>query len=314
MKTPISRELLNTLYCEFYHVPNDSLKIHYQDKVWNTAGKRSVLFLDEMNRGHVSVLNASLQLILDKKLNSHVLPRVCGRDTLIVAAINPADGDYTTNEFDPALLDRFVTCSVEPDIKSFLAYAKTANLNNTITDFLTQSPKFLHFTPKDGGKGPTPRSWAHLSQFLTALDQMPKGTMTSYFKGVLGDVVASEFLIYYNNYSKALSPEDIIKAVEKAAKKTSDVEKIAKSLDKLLENQEPLQLSEMASKLQALFINKEGTDAIPYLAFLYALPAETLASYIQATKQDMKVFKALAEIDRIVNNKQLFKKLLVIGK
>ena len=310
----VSRGALNDFYCHFYDQPNDGLRLHYQDDVYYLAGKRSVLFLDEFNRAPMDVLNASLQLILDKKLNSHVLPRVCGRDTLVVAAINPADEDYTTNDFDPALLDRFVTCTVEADAKAFLKYANAAKVNNTIVDFIAQSPKYLHFTPKDNSKGSTPRSWVHLSEYLNAIDSMPPKTLTYYLKGVLGDVVSSEFLIYYNNYSKALSVEDIEKAVAKSAKKTKVIETMAKAVEKLIVDQEPIQLSEMAGKLEAKYGKLEGEDALPYLVYLYALPAESISSYLQLTKQDSTKFKNLVELDRVLNNKQLLKKAISIGK
>lgn len=314
-KDTIERTDLNDLYCNHYGIANDGLKLHFDDRLQYSEGQRSVLFLDELNRAPVDVLNASLQLILDKKLNTHVLPRVMGKSTLIVAAINPADGDYTTNEFDPALLDRFVYADVEASLKVWLPYATKKDVDDTIKDFLVKSPKYLHFTPKNGKMGATPRSWMHLDKLLKNIDKAPSGILPSYLKGVLGDVLASEFLIHYNNFSKALSIDDVVEFIEKKAKRTTDVEKLAKSLDKLLKDQEPIQLTELATGLQDKYINVSNeTDALPYLVFLYSLPSEIKSSYVQTIKQDRDNFKKLVQIDSVLNNKELFKSLVSTTK
>ncbi len=104
----ITREQLNILYCEYIKDYSGQLLLHLQELVKYKKAKRSVLFLDEMNRSATDTLNASLQLVLDRRLNDHRLPIVNGRPTLVAAAINPADADYTVNTFDPALLDRFI--------------------------------------------------------------------------------------------------------------------------------------------------------------------------------------------------------------
>ena len=307
-KATVSREELNHAYCEYMGIPNNGLQLHIQSDIVYTKGKRSVLFLDEMNRSPVDVLNSSLQLILDKRLNDHVLPL----GTVITAAINPADGAYTTMEFDPALLDRFVSVKVEPDIKAFISYAKSVKAENIIIDFLLQSPKYLHSEPKNGGKGSTPRSWMKLNKYLKAIKNPNDEVFTHALKGILGDVVASEFLIYYNNYSKAISADDIIKAVNKS--KITDVEKMAeKVVSKIIKDQEAIQLSEMAEKLESKFLEGDVADAMPYLAYLYAIPQETLSSYTQQLKEDMKKLKKVAEIDDHFNDKQLFKRMLVLS-
>lgn len=312
----VSRSDLNDFYCNYTQTPNDGLHLHIQDDIYYTKGKRSVLFLDEFNRAPTDVLNASLQLILDKKLNSHVLPRVMGKETLVVAAINPADENYTTNEFDPALLDRFVFGSVEANLKAWLPFANSIKIDDTIKDFLVKSPKYLHFTPKDGSMGATPRSWVHLDKLLKNIDKAPKGILPTYLKGVLGDIIASEFLIHYNNFSKALSVEDVEAFIAKKMKRTDDVEKLAAALKKdLLKEQEPVQLTELVEALGNKYLKMdEATDTLPYLAFVYALPAELKSSYVQTLKQDMTNFKKLAQIDGEINNKSLFKSLVSTGK
>jgi len=182
----IDRASLNALYCEFTGEINDMLHLITQDLITYSKAKRSVIFLDEFNRAPVDILNASLQLVLDKRLHSHLLPIVDGKPTFVVAAINPADQDYTVNTFDPALLDRFTHCTVEADATAWLDWARTANVNSIVRDFIAEHPDRIHWTPADGGVGATPRSWTKLASFVDKIDKIPDVVQFQIFKGCIG--------------------------------------------------------------------------------------------------------------------------------
>ena len=61
-----------------------------------------ILFLDEINRASPGVQNSAFQLVLDREVKGMRLHP----ETLVFAAINDAP-EYSVNEMDPALLDRF---------------------------------------------------------------------------------------------------------------------------------------------------------------------------------------------------------------
>jgi hypothetical protein len=134
-----------------------------------------VLFLDEINRASNDLIGASLQLILDGRLNEHQLPP----GTMIVAAINPDDGNYSVNSLDPAMMDRMVVCEVEADAHSWLRYAKSYGVNDKVVEFITKSTKYIHHTPKDGGKGTSPRSWTRLSKYLNYCEENKQNQVIS---------------------------------------------------------------------------------------------------------------------------------------
>lgn len=69
------------------------------------ADQIEAIFIDELNRAPDKVLNALMELIQFKSINGFKLNNL----RLIWAAINPADddGQYTVNELDRALKDRF---------------------------------------------------------------------------------------------------------------------------------------------------------------------------------------------------------------
>lgn len=86
---------------------------------------RSVLFLDEYNRGRSSVRGTLLTLINDHLIDTGTdeesnVPGLTGKYELknmlfTIACINPASGEYTTDELDPAEISRFRRVEVKVD-------------------------------------------------------------------------------------------------------------------------------------------------------------------------------------------------------
>lgn len=62
-----------------------------------------VVFCDELNRADSKTLNALFEMIQFKTINGEPLPKL----KCVVAAINPVEDGYNTEELDIALLDRF---------------------------------------------------------------------------------------------------------------------------------------------------------------------------------------------------------------
>ena len=308
----ITREKLNSLYCSYYGLQEDALHVTYNmNRVAYTKGQQSVLFLDEINRSATDVRNACMQLILERELNDHILPTVNNVQTQIVAAINPAD-KYQVDELDDALLDRFLHITVDPDAKSWLTWAKSANVNEVVRDYLTENPKKIHFMPQDGGIGATPRSWTKLAAFVDRMKDIPQEIHYDILKGKVGSALGSEFLSYYNTYSKALKMEDIVKTIAKAKKKDDKLESVGKAVNEMIKPLEPLQKSEMASKFMDKYIDKsKAADAYPLMAYLYGLDLELRIAFIKSVKEsDAKHYKQLATFDGELNDKQLFKSLV----
>lgn len=315
LSATVDRAELNTLYCNYKGLSDSQLELVVQDEISYTKSRRSVLFLDEFNRAPTDILNASLQLVLDRRLNSHKLPYVNGKPTFVVAAINPADGDYTVNTFDPALLDRFMHGTVDPDAKAWLDdYARPRDLSPVVRDFIAEHPDRLHYTPADNGVGATPRSWTALAKVMAIIDKIPASVQFQVMKGCIGQECASQFLSYYNNYAKVVKVEDIEKAVAKKLKTTKDVEKIGETIGKLISNQEAIQQTELIENLFKKYIvdskSKDPMDAMPLMATLYGTNLEILNAFLKNKKtDDSKNYMALADIDASLNNRNLFRKI-----
>lgn len=294
------------------------------DRMLNTE-KRCLLFLDELNRAQVDVKNAALQLVLDKAIHQHILPK----NTLIVAAINPADsdGNYQVDDLDTALLDRFLLIDAEADVKDWIEYGKEKGLSKVVLDFIAKNPKFLY--NKDNEKYATPRSWEMVSKYVMNFKNIPSELQINILTGKLGASTAAKFKIFYDNFKNQVSVDDVLKVVNDKDFKatTNDVKKL---IDKL-ENIEKIELFnnifERAFKnIDTSKFNTHSEDALKKLldekidiktqnamiAYLYALEFENLATVVYDIKP--KGINYLATI-RILDTKltgkpSLFEKLI----
>jgi hypothetical protein len=277
----------------------------------NKEGKHCVLFLDELNRAQPDVLQSALQLVLERQIHEHKLPEKDGLKTLVVAAINPAD-EYQVLELDPALTDRFLYITVEPDTAEWLKYAREKNISRVIRDYIAEHPDHLHYTPQDGSIGSSPRSWEKLDAYLKVMKNVDKEILFTVIKGRLGSEVATTFYQYYESYKDKISVEDIEKIVNDNRDRIS-MEELENILKEIVQKLEPIQQTELAHQLKEKYINKE--DMLPYVAFLYALPLEVLTGILKSFKnEDFDNYMKLAEYDDKVNNKELFKRILRMNK
>lgn len=311
----IPRSTLNTLYATFYNLFDDQLHlISNQTNIIYKKAIECVLFLDELNRAPIDVRQGTMQLILEKELHCHKLPYINGKQTQIVAAINPAS-DYQTDELDPALLDRFVFLNVEADVKAFLEYARAKNLNDIVRAYLGEFPKDIFTHSKDGKDpiGATPRSWEKMSDFMNVIDKIEPEIQFDIFKGIIGEITAASFLRFFNNYSKVIKLADVEKLITKAKKKDPALSYVSAEVAKLLEKQEAIQKMEMAEQFYAKYINKTDDAAYPLLAYLYSMDIELLAAFLKQQKaNDMTNFNKLAKLDE-PNGKELFKKVIALA-
>ena len=311
----IPRGTLNSLYCQFYNLPQGELYLtKNQTNITYKYAVPTVLFLDELNRAPIDVRQGTMQLILEKELHCHKLPYINGKQTQIVAAINPAS-DYQTDELDPALLDRFVFLNVEADVKAFLEYARAKNLNDIVRAYLGEFPKDI-FTHSKEGKDPigaTPRSWEKMSDFMNVIDKIENEIHFDIFKGIIGEITAASFLRFFHNYSKVIKLADVEKLITKAKKKDPALSYVSAEVAKLLEKQEAIQKMEMAEQFYAKYINKTDDAAYPLLAYLYSMDIELLAAFLKQQKaNDMTNFNKLAKLDE-PNGKELFKKVIALA-
>jgi hypothetical protein len=181
------------------------------------ACERAVgLFLDETDRGTIEVRQGIFELTDSRKINGYVLHP----GTRIFAAVNGGvhGSNYQVGDMDPAELDRWTVFDVEPTVEDWLTWGKeNDNINPVVWDFINNHR--AHLEHKDGEfepnkKYPSRRSWKRCSDVLQHTGFLNADTRTNDIvplaAGFVGYEAAIELSTFVQNYSKVVTPEDII--------------------------------------------------------------------------------------------------------
>lgn len=232
---------------------------------------RHVIFLDEINRANKDILQGVFQLVYDRKIHEYQVPK----DTAIIAASNPNNGDYAVIDFaDPAFQDRFVHIKFEPQVSEFLSYLKAKNGDNEIVEFFQDQPEMLQNTTlKDFDLNfvqPSNRSAERLS--ILKQTGMPDELFNEVMIGVVGPKVAIAYQSFVNDPNRIkISGLEVLNDFSKAKKKLDAIFKVnSNRTDVFFKINEDIKLE--AAKLQEL--TKEQEDNME--AYFLTMPAEIL--------------------------------------
>ena len=125
-----------------------------------------VLFFDEVDRAVTEVRQGLFELTDSRKL----FGRHLHADTIILAAVNGGEhgSQYQVGEMDPAELDRWTVCDVEPTVEDWLDWAAN-KVDQVIWDFINQNRSHLEHTEdfEPNKVYPSRRSWKRLSDCLS---------------------------------------------------------------------------------------------------------------------------------------------------
>jgi hypothetical protein len=272
-------------------------------------GKKCVLLLDEINRAPIDVRQSAMQLVLEGKIHEHELPVVGGIRTQIVAAINPP-GEYQVDELDPALMDRFLHISIEADAQVWVAHQRSTGENQIVSDFILEYPDRIHWTPADGGIGASPRSWSKLAKYMDFVKDIPEEILFEVFRGKIGMELASQFYTFYKNYVDVVKVQDIEKIVKDNKDDFENIEDLAELITELMVKTEAIQKSDLSHQLADKYMVKE--DILVFLAYLYSLEVEICVAFLKSYSKDNPLgYKKLAQVDAKINNKKLFKRIVL---
>jgi hypothetical protein len=132
--------------------------------------KKGIVFLDELNTAQPSVQNPALQLVLDRRIGKHELPR----SWYICAAANRAEDRAHTYPLSAALLDRFAIYDYTPNHQHWLGWAMRNGVHEDVLGYIAFSPSALLAPRKDEySASANPRSWVVVSRRLKAGQKSP---------------------------------------------------------------------------------------------------------------------------------------------
>ena len=180
-----------------------------------------VIMLDELNRSMPSVMQAFFQIVLDRELGNdeNGLPLALHPETRVIAAVNWGN-EYDVNEMDPALLRRFWVADIVPNVSDWIDWAKEANLDKVLIEFVQQNPEHWRVDTSSVEPGtvvPTPASWHRLGDSLSFAGMAPASiagtsnpTVYAIAQGFLGTEAAIAFVDFIKNYEVQISAEDVL--------------------------------------------------------------------------------------------------------
>ena len=214
----IDRRLSQQSEGDFIGLPsNDGEVTRFNPPDWykRACVKPCMLFMDELNRATPEVMQAAFQIVLDRELNGWKLHP----QTLVYSAIN-FSAEYTVNEVDPALLDRFWVVDLQPDVKDWLEWAADTsplggNIHPNIIEFITAEERWLD-TPKTVEPGTVTvsrRSWERLNRALVKndlIDHPENDLFYSMSLGYIGLEASIRFTDFVKQVDNRFTGEDII--------------------------------------------------------------------------------------------------------
>ena len=215
-------------------IDGDTTKFNPPDWYMRACKNPCYLILDELNRATPEVMQAAFQIILDRELNGHKLHPL----TRVFSGVNTG-ANYTVNDIDPALLDRFWVVDLTPDVKDWINWARSEcnsrdihvleikklfgglNCLPVITNFIAEEPKWLD-TPKNvepGTRHPSRRSWERCGDAL-AMSGVADDPNVDIFYSVCVGFLGVEASIKFTDYAKAsnmrVSGEDVVLRFKKS--------------------------------------------------------------------------------------------------
>jgi MoxR-like ATPase len=194
---------------------------------WPEKETKGILLLDEINRAPNDVRQAVFQLILadsngNRKLHTHILPK----GWAVVAAMNPDNGEYQVETLDRAMVRRFIMLAVQPDVESWLLWAKENNkagkpkVDSAITAFIAANKNLLNLTENfDIDAKPSSDAWTMLSQLREA-KVIPYEAEFEIMAGLVGKEAATAFRKWLDaNYTRPVNGEEVLNKYEEIAEK-----------------------------------------------------------------------------------------------
>lgn len=188
--------------------------------LFKKSDKKIVIFFDELNTAMPQVLNAALDVILEKKADSETFSKDAElpKNTIILAAGNlgpEEDGTYV-EELSMAVKTRMIQVILETDLKQWILWAKNKKIHKKIIGYMNSINKLIDLNEFKSGasQAPTPRGWERLSDIIYEIEKSEwiskedkKNLIEKFSIGTVGEKRGKEFSNYYcdsQNYFEKL--------------------------------------------------------------------------------------------------------------
>lgn len=174
------------------------------------------LFLDEIDRASNEVLQAIMELLLERSIQG----KKVHKDTRIYAAINGGKhgANYKVSNLDPAIMDRFWIVDIEPTENEWIEWAENGNVIDEIVLCIKKYKNENILEYKGQIKDPTlvtpsRRSWKRLSDTIKPHKEeilSNDNLLRAISKGFIGSSATNIFANFVLNMDKIVSAEDVV--------------------------------------------------------------------------------------------------------
>jgi len=191
---------------------------------WFPTEGKGILFLDEINRGHPDIMQSIFQLILDRELHTHALPD----GWKIICAANFNTSNYSVNEMDDALMDRFFHIVMEFSIEGWSDWASQNGIEENLINIMNKR-KIIERTDTALKLTTTPRSIEMLSMLIQSAQE------SQYFDICKGLLNQKDVSVFMTELGITSFKYNILKSFNKTQEK--EIKKMVKSkkLDEIFE-------------------------------------------------------------------------------
>jgi len=176
------------------------------------AKKPTVWFLDDLGQATSAVQSGYMQLLLARRVNSHVLPECV---SFVAATNRRGDKAGVTGILEP-VKSRFKTIvELVTSLQDFCGWALANNIDPRIIAFLRLRRELLHqFEPStktDMENCPCPRTWGAVSDLLTKTKlEQHASLLYPAVAGAVGEGAATEFVGFLKTFKDVPSPDAIL--------------------------------------------------------------------------------------------------------
>lgn len=274
----------------------------------------TIIFIDEINRTENTVYKELMNILLTRSVNGYNFPWW----VFFVAAMNPSTQNsiYTTNEMDPAQLDRFLKIKVGEDYKQWIKYGQSAGISNDILEFIKANPKCLSSDDNalldEELASPSPRGWdmvdtilksePYLRDFFSEEENNEKVVFSDMRKLTCAKVGNSAGTMFFasGNFINAIPAKTLLEDDEKLSKSKPLIEKM--STTKLIQTCDML-VEYLKSNIEYMMLDKVKYEKQLNVikAFLAVLDSSTKIRFVQnvvdeKTDSGASLFEYLYEV------------------
>lgn len=174
-----------------------------------------VIFVDELTAADRRLQAASYGLMLERRIGEYGVPD----GWIIIAAGNGEEHGAISNPMGTALMDRMIHYSIRPDSDAWIKWALRTNIHPAVTTFIKVNPHRLEMCEEriknaDQAIAPSPRGWERVSKVLYAFEKSgaPKVALQRTVAGIIGNNIAAEFFLVYEEVSAVNDIEKLMNA------------------------------------------------------------------------------------------------------